>query len=45
MKKKISGSKAGQFFLALNCLILAILFWLAVEYLKIDELPLITLFG
>ena len=42
MKKKLFGSKAGKFFLILNCLILAIVFWFAVKFIEIGGLPLIS---
>ena len=42
MKKKLFSSKAGQFILVLNCLILAILFWFAVKYIQIGNLPVIS---
>lgn len=45
MKNKFSGSKVGKLFLALNCLILAILLWFAVEYMNLGELPPFTFFG
>lgn len=46
MKKKLFSSKAGKFFLAVNCLILAILFWFVVKYIQIGELPIISfIFG
>ena len=43
MKKKILGSKARKVILAFYCLILAILFWFVITYLRIDELPIISL--
>ena len=39
MKNKSSGSKASKFLLAFNCLILAIIFWLAIKFGEIGELP------
>lgn len=39
MKNKFSGSKAGKFVFALNCLILAIIFWLAIKFGEMGELP------
>lgn len=43
MKKKTLGSRAQKILLAINCLILAIIFWFVVKLIQIDELPLISL--
>ena len=39
MKKIVLGSKAGKIILAVNCLILAIIFWFAVKLVDLGELP------
>ena len=43
MKKNTLSSKAKKILLAINCLILAIIFWFVVKLIQIDELPLISL--
>ena len=37
MKKNLLGGKAGKIILAVNCLILAIVFWFAVKMLNLGE--------
>lgn len=45
MKKNILGGKAGKIILAINCLILAIVFWFAVRLIDLGELPSSMFFG
>lgn len=43
MKKKVVGQKAKRIFAAIGCLILAVLFWIAVKYGQLGDIPIAML--
>ncbi len=41
MKKSLFNKRGGNILLGICCLLLAILFWFAVEYTSIESIPLL----